>query len=209
MGVPADARLQPLSESELERLRGAFRAPEPRDAPGLFTVRIGATVDRVRQLHARFGTHMYRVFLVHAIWTSNVRGIGKLAILHRREILPIPRVREMASIAKILRSTGLSEEGTIVVDRISTSYSEDDLTGMTPDLEDPGLPRTSKAAVEFSWEVEEVRSQRPGALIRRFRLAGVPSLEEDAFQWTCSLTKADGDRARDGSTDRSHLRPDT
>ena len=199
MGV--DRRIQPLTQSDIERLSGAFNTPPARDARNLLVVNLGFTADKVRHLHAKFGTHIYRVFLHHQIWTGNLRGIGAQQTLFRREILPAPRVRDMSTMSRILRSTGITEEGDVTVDRISISYSEDDLLGKTPDLEDPNLPVTSKSAIEFSWEIEESRPQTPRTLVRRFKPTGVPDRKH--VQWSISLVKADGDAKRDGSTERS------
>lgn len=199
--MAVDRVLKPLTESDLDRLRGAFKTPDPREAPDLLTVSLSSTADSIRHLHATFGTHIYRVFLHHQIWTGNLRGVGALQSLSRREILPAPRVRDMSVMSRILRSTGITEEGDVTVDRISISFSEDDLIGKTPDLTDPQLPVTSRSAIEFSWEIQESRPQTPNTLVRRFKPSGVPDRRQ--VQWSISLVKADGDAKRDGSTERN------
>lgn len=199
--MPVDRVLQPLTKSDIERLSGAFNTPPPRDAQELLAVSLGSTADSIRHLHATFGTHIYRVFLHHQIWTGNVRGVGDIVTLSRREILPAPRVRDMSVMSRILKSTGITETGDVTVDRISISYSEDDLVGKTPDLTNPTLPVTSRSAIEFSWEIQESRPQTPDTLVRRFKPSGVPDRKQ--VQWSIALVKADGDAKRDGSTQRN------
>jgi hypothetical protein len=188
--------------AELPELSGRLRPPLPQLEPLTLAGRLVPTADKIRNLYARFGVHIYRVFLVHASWTGGKRGVGELQVTARREILPVPRVRDYDSVRRGIRSTGVTEEGDIVVDRISPKYAEDDLLGKTPDLVDPSLPRTSRPDVQFWWEIEENRPSTPNPMIRRFSPpAAVPFLKRDAFQWSVTLTKQAGDRGRRGSTD--------
>lgn len=159
-------------------------------------------VDEIRQLNSEFGIRPYRVFMIHSQWTGGEVGVGQEQITSRIEILPTPRLKGMDSLSTIVDPTGLTEDGSVDVDQISARYTEDDLTGRTPDLNDPNLPRTSAGAVDFYWEVHENRGQTPNTVLRRFNPKGVPHLSRDGFQWRIALVKQDYDRGRNGETER-------
>jgi hypothetical protein len=108
----------------------------------------------------------------------------------------------MNAIDSVLRTTGLTEEGTITVDEISARFTEDDLLGRTPDLNDPNIQRTTGKAFDFYWEVLENRGQNPYPVIRRFNPVNVPGLSRDGFEWKISLVKQDYDRGRRGEVNR-------
>jgi hypothetical protein len=107
----------------------------------------------------------------------------------------------MSSTLGVLRSFGLTEEGGITIDEISASFTEDDLTGKTPDLVDSTLPRTGIANGQFFWEVVEVRNSYPRPVPRRYTVEGVPMRK--TVHWTVNLTKQSGDRARGQTFNRT------
>lgn len=188
--------------AELPELSGRLRPPLPTDEPRTLAGKLVPQADTLRNLYAKAGIHIYRVWLVHVSWTGGKRGAGMPSITSRVELLPVPRVRDYESVRRGIRATGVTEEGDVYVDRISTKYSEDDLLGKTPDLRDPTLPRTSRQDVEFWWEIQENRPSSPPPPIRRFSPpTAVPFLQRDAFQWKVVLTKQAGDRGRRGSPD--------
>ena len=188
--------------AELPELSGRLRPPEPILEPGTLAGRLVPVVDKVRNLYARLGVHVYRVYLVHVVWSGGKRGVGQQRITSRTEILPVPRVRDLSSVRRPIRSTGVTEEGDVVVDRISGKYAEDDLLGRTPDLADPALPRTSRSDVEFFWEIVENRPTTPNPVIRRFSPpSAAPFIRRDAAQWSVTLTRQAGDRGRRGGFD--------
>lgn len=192
--------------AELPELSGKLRPPDAALVPQTLAGRLVPVVDKIRNLNVRLGVRPYRVFLVHAIWTGGKRGIGQREIHSRLELLPVPRVRDVSSVSRNLRATGTTEEGDIVIDRISVKYTEDDLVGKTPDLRDPDHRRTSRPDVEFWWEVEESRPSSPRPSIRRFSPpARVPALSPGRLEWRVTLTKQAGDRNRNGGSDPTEL----
>ena len=185
--------------SELPAISGQLNAPQPYEVPQTLAGKLVSVVDRLRQIPAKFGIRPYRVFLVHIRWSGQRIGEGNPEEISRCEITPIPRVTEMSSTTEVLRSIGLTEEGTLSVDRISPRFTEDDLMGRTPDLQDPELPRTGLDNVEFRWEVAENRPSLPASVRRAYKPSAVPSLSRDGFQWKVLLVKTDYDAGRQGS----------
>lgn len=204
MGLPD--RTSPVTiAGELPELTQQVRPLRPNEVPNSFAVGLTKVVDDIRQLNTAFGIRPYRVFLVHVQWSGQVRGSGQGIEISRREILPTPRVRNIESLPEILRSTGLTEEGSVSVDQISAKYSEDDLAGRTPDLQDPAQRITLGPGVEFYWEVVENRVAHPLAKRRRFFPSGAPELSRSGFQWSVSLIRQDVDRQRDGGNQRGQF----
>lgn len=190
--------------AELTELSGQLRPPLAQQMPETLAGRLVPLADRLRGLKARFGIRPYRVFLVHAVWTGGRRGVGHLQLTSRIELLPVPRVRDVAAVRRTLYATGLGEEGDIVVDEISTKYAEDDLCGRTLDLQNPESKRTSRADVEFWWEVHEARAVGVPTVIRRFSPpTTAPHRAADNMQWRVTLTRQAEDRGRNGGTDRN------
>ena len=97
---------------------------------------------------------------------------------------------------------GRVEEGGIVIDRISAKYSEDDLTGKTPDLIDPAITRTGKRNGEYFWEVQENRPGCPRSIPRRYVHAAAPTLMRGGSHWRIPLNKQMVDRSRNQTFDR-------
>ncbi len=185
--------------AEIPEASGRLRPPLTGLVPQTLASRLVTVADRVRNLKAKFGIRPYRVWMIHAYWTGRKRGDGELVIASRRELLPVPRVRDIDSVRRVLRSTGLTEEGDIVIDEISAKYAEDDLTGRTPDNIDPAIPRTSLKTVEFWFEVQESRAVSPPPAPRRFSPpVAAPKLSRDGLQWLIVLTKQGNDRGRQG-----------
>lgn len=183
--------------SELPELTGQVR-PAPA-VPTPLTTRLSPVVDRIRHLYTRFGLRPYRVFLVHTVWSGSRRGEGAEMEISRREILPTPNVVDMQGTTEVMRAVGMSEEGGITVEQISTKYTEDDLLGLTPDLIDPAMPRTGLQNGNFFYEVTESRPSTPAPQPRRYVPDGVPMLGRDRFQWRISLKKQDYNSRRNGT----------
>jgi hypothetical protein len=186
--------------------------------------------DDIRQLATDFGCRPYRVRLVWVRWqrASDPSGLVQLpevdideatvgagtpVVLFELEILPTPKISTMNGVGKQALSTGRTEDGTITIDRISRSYSEDVLRGRLPLLMDPERPEQLKKGIDFFWELQEDRPHHfaqvgaGGPLItddyaqrRRFHLVDVPHLNAGAAHWTATLLRADGERGRDGQT---------
>jgi hypothetical protein len=188
--------------AELPELTGAVKALPPGHGDSALASALTPVVDEIRQLYTEFGVRPYQVFLIHMQWSGNRIGEGSAVEISRREILPTPQVVDMGSTTEVLRQFGLTEEGGLVVDQVSTKYTEDDLMGRTPDLIDPTMPRTGLSTVEFFWEVIESRPSNPASVPRRYVPVGVPMLSRDRFQWRVALAKQDYNRSRGRTFDR-------
>lgn len=196
----ADPRVPPTNlDAELLERSGEVRPQRDHEVPSSLAVDLTDVVDDIRQLYTDFGMRSYRVFLTHIIWGSGTVGVGAPSVLSRQEVLPTPLVRDLSGVSQMLAATGLQEEGQIVVSQISPKYSEDDLMGQTPDLQDPALMRTSGTDRQFFWEVESNRRIEPRGVPRRFTPVSAPSLSRDGFSWTISLVRQDFDSSRSGS----------
>ena len=190
--------------ADLPEVTGQLQGPRPDQAPAALAWRLQGVVDRVRRLPSKLGVRRHRVYLVHLQWTGAERGEGQQVEVSRREIVPPPRVRGIDSVRRVVEPTGTIEQGDLVIDQISAaSFSEDDLMGRTPDLQDPVLQRTSKRNVDFFYEVVELTPQRPPPAPRRFSPpVAVPELQRDGFGWRVTLTRQDYDRGRRGGYQR-------
>jgi len=191
--------------AEMPEASGQVRPLTSFEVPASLTSRLVPIVDRIRQLSTRFGARPYRVFLVHLQWPGTSIGLGEPQEISRREVLPTPRLRDLASTSEILRPFGLGEEGGVVIDQVSAKYAEDDLMGRTPDLVDPVLPRSGLSNREFFWEVVENRPTTPNPVPRRYIPNAAPTLSRDGFQWRVSLTKQDLDRSRQRTPNRREM----
>ena len=193
--MPRTRRLKPLTDHESRTTL----------APDLIEV-----ADDIRQLATDFGMRLHRVFLVWLEWPKGEVGLGKPKLCKEVEILPTPRVTGVP--AKVLQMTGLTEQGSIAVDQISGSFSEDILAGIATFSRDGTIPETIKPAVSFFWETQEVRPKGTShantvggehptdapARRRRYHLADVPAFDANAFAWSVGLVRADGERTRVG-----------
>lgn len=151
------------------------------------------TVDRARDLYTRLGARSYTVALVWTRWSGGVRGEGVEEVLCRREILPTPKVSGLYSVDRVTESIGSLEEGSLSVSEISLRFTEDDLTGLTGG---PGNWAAIPEDTAFYWEVTAVSAGCPAH--RRFSLATPPTRDVVGFQWKIRLSRAFGDRLRNG-----------
>lgn len=185
--------------------------------------------DCIRQIATDFGLRPYRVFLVWIEWTADENddgfirdeeldlddkevGVGRPVLLQEIEILPTPLVR-VAGISKRQDAVGLTESGSISITEISARFREDVLMGLLPQYRHEEYPETLRKGVEFFWEIREDRPtgyvsqgyvgcpdrQDLESVRRRFHVAGTPNREADNFQWVVQLTRADGERNRQGA----------
>lgn len=190
MGLP-DRTPPGNPPAELPEATMRVRALRGNEAGRSLVARLVPIADRLRQFYTQFGLRPYRVFIVHVVWAGGQKGAGNPIEISRREVLPTPRVRDMAGTNEVLRATGLSEEGGINVDQISAKYSEDDLMGRTLDLQDPELRLTSTSGADFFWEVVENRVVEPTGFRRRYVPSAAPFISADGFQWKVTLTRQD------------------
>lgn len=191
--MPDDRTTPSYVPAETPAIGGALHR-EPQGARNL-CVALGPSIDRIRQIATDLGVRPYRVWLVHIKWPGK-KGLGFPQVISKREILPTPRVRDMASTGLSLSAYGLTEVGGLTVDQISAKYSEDDLRGRTPDMVDTVDPRTNDSHVEFYYEVQESRPTTPPPQPRRYVVNGVPSLNRNGMHWIVSLTKQDYNSGR-------------
>ena len=192
--MASDRTPQNAPDAELPELAGAVRALRPDERRRTLASRLVPTVDKLRQLNAKFGLRPYRVFLVHVLWSGGRIGAGSPSEISRREILPNPDVIDLSSTTELVSAFGRTEDGSLIVDQISDRYSEDDLLGGTPDLADPANPYTGRPGAEFFWETQESRDTSPTPVIRHYVPAAAPH-RKPPMGWRISLAKRDADRA--------------
>lgn len=191
------------------------RPLRPEEAKRSLAQRLGPRVDRVRQLATRFGIRPLRVFLV---WTKSqgaVAGRGDEEIIARVELLPTPRVSNITSIARRPWSGGQLPEGTTLVDRISSSFTADNLSGLAIPSE-PVRPRVmnqrvggtalvpnTDPQVDFFYEiVEDGRGDDPSRRLR-YRLYAEPARDAGMVQWSVLLESASDPLDRAGKSRQS------
>ena len=162
---------------------------------------IAPSIDVIRQIATDLGVRPYRVFMIHVQWTGARRGEGQPTEIARIEILPTPKVQDMAATTQVLQAMGLTEAGGLTVSQISLRFTEDDLMGKTQDLIDPEIRRTGLRNAEFFWEVVEARPTGPAPIPRRYVPADVPM--RGSSGWRITLTKQTGDRARGQTFNRT------
>lgn len=188
--------------AEVPELSGLVESVDGRQLDHQLARQLVPVVDQIRQLATDFGTRPYRVFLVHASWSGQVRGIGQSREVSRTELIPTPKIQSMDSTTQQVSAFGRTEEGSIRLSEISARYSEDDLLGKTPDMVRPDLPKTNARNFEFFYEVIQTHAGVDRPARRRYIPETVPDLKASSCQWTISLTKQEQDRTRDGRLNR-------
>jgi hypothetical protein len=189
-----DDRTTPSSiPAELPEAGRIVHPLSPSEQNATLGVGLIPTVDNIRQIAVDMGLRPYRVYLVHVMWSGGQRGAGKPSEVSRREILPTPKLLDMQATTELLSAFGHTEDGSLVVDKISAKYSEDDLLGWTPDLADPARPNTGNRGADFFWEIAESRATHPMPMARRYDPQGAPMLRLPGG-WRVSLAKRDADR---------------
>ena len=150
-------------------------------------------VDYIRQIPVDLGARPYRVFLVWTRWSGEDRGEGVESLVREEEILPVPKVQEMASVQLQLLDIGMDEQGSLQVSQISPRYTENQLLGRNPD--GSGIADNET----FSWEVRLDKGDVSDLKKRRrFMVKGVPSFKAESLQWSVNLIRAGSDRQHDG-----------
>lgn len=198
--MPGDRTKSGDPIAEIPEAAGQLRPPPPAFEPSTLAGRLIPIADKLRNLNALYGLAIYRVWLVHIEWTGRKVGEGQERVISRREVLPVPRVRDFNAVRRIPSFAGVIEEGDLVIDRVSARYTEDDLMGRTPDLTDPNARRTTPRNRQFFWEVRENRNSTPPPPIRRFSPpTAAPMLSRGGFAWTVILTKQAVDPSRHGA----------
>lgn len=199
-----------------------------------------SAVDGAREIASELGLRPHRVVLVWSGWTTRdepsvpvVRdgmepdhaleafsrldlsadtvGVGKQILLYEHELSPRPRVS--FSTSRDADAVGITERGTIRVDRISMRYPEDVFSGLVVPFRDASGERLLPG-VDFWWEVRDDRERGfavPGfegvraarhelaPVRRRFHLVGIEGRNAGAVEWAVTLRRADGERDRGGA----------
>ena len=162
--------------------------PEPLSGPAAarrtLAHRLSPVADRLRQLNTRMGLRSLRVFLVWSKWGGATRGEGTETVTNRVELLPTPKVTDMASLSRRPYLAGVFSEGTVRVDEISSNaYTLDVLKGLViPTVNGQGIPvngqgveRTTDPTTDFFYEIVEDGRGDSTPERMRFRLFGGPS----------------------------------
>lgn len=139
-------------------------------------------------------------------------GVGRQQLVREVELLPTPMITSLNAVRKELKVTGLTERGGIAVTEISMSYPEDILMGLIEPYRRLGDPDNLARGIDFWWEIRENRPEgyridgsagcdfpvevRQPA--RRYHVSGTPFRKADDFHWMVALTRADGERRRNG-----------
>jgi hypothetical protein len=148
--------------------------------------------DDLRDLQTQFGLRPYRVRIIRTRWTGGRRGIGEEVVSSEMEILPVPLVSDLTSLAEIVSPVGLDEHGGIVLSEVSGRYTDDQLRGLDID----GTPPAEDEQVMY--EVEFPRSDGKPGERRRFHIRSAPHYFADEFQWRVPLERAHEGRDRRG-----------
>jgi hypothetical protein len=115
------------------------------------------------------------------------------SLIREEEILPVPKIQEMASVQLQLLDIGMDEQGSLQVSQISPRYTENQLLGRNPD--GSGIADNET----FSWEVRLDKGDVSDLKKRRrFMVKGVPSFKAESLQWSVNLIRAGSDRQHDG-----------
>lgn len=147
--------------------------------------------DSLRDLLTQFGLRPYKVSILRVRWTGLTRGEGQAQVVSELVLLPTPKVVSIENLEAVLSPIGVNETGTLELVQISTSYTEEQLRGLTARGE--AIP----ANEEVLYEIEFQRLDGGGPLEkRRFTLASAPEYKPGAFQWAVRLERARGGRAR-------------
>ena len=159
--------------------------------------RIAPRIDRARQVAVRVGLHSRRVFLVWEKWTGFERGEGRELEVLRLEILPTPKIIGLDAVALNPFSAGILPVGSIRVEKISATYTEDQLRGLTyPVLHADHINNP----YDFFYEVVEDGRGDPQPIRQKYRLAAQPWRREGLIQWQIVLERISEDAKRDGTT---------
>ena len=182
-----------------------LRALDPLQARRTLLARLSGTpdrpgvIDRSRQIATNLGMRPYLVELVWTGWSGAERGEGTERELVRVQLLPMPQVKDLTSIALNGFSAGKLPVGSIRVDEISAGrYTEDLLRG----LKLPTGEKFDEKRMDFTWEVrEDGRNLGSGELAERkkFRVMAGPHLSACCTQYSVVLERASKDPSRSGA----------
>lgn len=151
-------------------------------------------VDKIRDLHTRFGGRVYNVSIIRTQWTGDARGKGTESITSITPIRPTPRVVDLGSLQEVTSLMGLEESGSVSVNHISGRFTEEILLGVDAGQRQPGLDEN------VFYEIEFPRTDGLPGVKRRFHIRAAPNYDPYGFHWSIVLEKADEDRALHGDS---------
>lgn len=150
----------------------------------------GAVVDSGRDIAAQLGLRAYVVSFVHVRWTGPKRGDGVEEVVTAREILPPPKITDLGGIARTLSLAQMDETGSILIDKISAAYTEDQI------LCRPASGRPLPPTESLYYEVR----LPDGAERRRFvPVGGAAPTYSPTRGWSVTVTLQVGARQRSGA----------
>jgi len=159
------------------------------------TRRLVPVADQIRDLSTKVGLRPYQVRRVWTIWSGGRRGVGVETLLREELVEPTPKLGALDALTEQVVPVGVDEQGDLVLDKISGTYTEEDLRGFT--VTENGEVLRLEQAHQFYYEVEfftdAVNSYR-----RRFYISGTPAYYPGRLCWQVRLTRAREDRTRDG-----------
>lgn len=190
------------------------RPLSPTEAAHTLAHRLGPRVDRVRQIATKLGIRPYHVFLVWEKWSGEERGEGDENVIARLELLPTPKVESIDAISLRLYSAGVLPVGSIRVRRISTLYTQDQLTGLViptqaflkknnpPTLTSASSLPAHKDHVdepyEFFWLIQEDGRGDNPPLQWKYRISSTPYRKAGGVHWEVILERISEDNDRMG-----------
>lgn len=156
-----------------------------------FTLR--STVDRLRDLYTQFGLRPYKVSLVRTGWSGGRRSLGVELVISSKVILPTPKIMDLSGLAEVVTPVGMDEFGSIMLQEVSGTFTEDQLHGKVFDGQPLPLDQNFYYEVEFPPACAGDNGER-----RRFTVKNAPMYFADQFQWHVSLERQRSDRTRTG-----------
>lgn len=170
----------------------------PNEASRSLVHRLGARVDRVRQIATKLGMRPYRVFLVWTRFGGEERGEGTEREVTRLELLPTPKVADLSALALSPKNAGLLPVGSCRLTEVSTTYTAEQLTGRVVPL-----PHEQQVPEPFDFFYELVPDGRDGTGApprARYRLSAQPWYDAENVQWSILLERTSEDRKPDGTS---------
>lgn len=170
------------------------RPLSPGEATNSFANRFSRVADNARQIATNLGLRPYRVFLIWTKWTGEERGEGDETEFRRIEILPTPKVNSLDNVTFGLFHAGTVPMGSLRVDRISATFTQDTLQGRIIPV--PGEDTIPDPYGFFYEVVEDGRGDNPPQRAK-FRLLNTPFRRAGKIDWTIMLERISADRERE------------
>ena len=143
--------------------------------------------DQMRDLLTQFGLRPYEVKVIRTRWTGGRRGVGAEVLVSELMILPTPKIGDLNALQEMLSPVGVVEVGSLLLQEVSGTYTENELRGYDRD----GTPPAPDEQVFY-----EVTYYHPSGQTerRRFVIRSAPYYDAGKLGWTFNLEKAAEDR---------------